>query len=318
MDFSRQAVDKLLELSAVKSWPEMRIAIEKTAVKHPRDWNLPVLACEAVGGEIEQAIPAVAAIGCMQMSIILIDDLIDEDPRGEYQRIGEGSAANLAIALQAMGLEIICQSKVETNTKLDALHSLNQMMLKTALGQQLDIKKLEDESAYWNLVRTKSSPFFGTALHVGALLGGATSKIAFQIQKFGHLYGEMIQIHDDLKDSMETPANPDWVLGRTPLPILFAQVVDHSERERFLILRQAIPDLDALAEAQGILIRCGAVSFCIDQIIKKYQTAQKTLRSLSIANSEKLDVLMENVIEPVRSLFLEIGIKEPDAFMSLI
>ncbi len=61
-----------------------------------RDWCLPILACTAIGGNAERAIPVAAAIGCIQVSIILIDDLLDKDPRGEYHTIGEAEAANSA------------------------------------------------------------------------------------------------------------------------------------------------------------------------------------------------------------------------------
>jgi geranylgeranyl pyrophosphate synthase len=315
MNIYIQACDMLLEMSVVKAWPEIQNAVEKMATRLPRDWQLPVLACEAVGGQDVLAIPAAAAIGCMQMSIILVDDILDDDPRGEYRRIGAGAASNLAIALQAIGMEAVCKSKTGDYAKLDAILSLSRMMLITALGQHMDAKNLQDEDAYWELVRTKSSPFFGAALHVGALMGGADPEIAAYIKKYGHLYGEMIQIHDDMKDTMETPANPDWIQGRAPLPILFAQVVDHPDRERFLKLRGSIPDPDALAEAQTILIRCGAVSYCIDQLLRRVQAAREILESISLASPEKLEGLLADVVDPVMNLFAEIGIEQPEAFL---
>ncbi len=220
----------------------MQVALERTAKKKPRDWQLPVLACDAVGGAPESVIPAAAAIACLQISIILIDDMLDADQRGEYHRIGKAVAANLAAAFQAMGLKAIACSETATESKLEALHSLNQIMLTTALGQYLDVQNPADEDAYWHLVRAKRSPFFGAALHVGALLGGASLDVAAQIKELGNLYGEMIQIHDDLGDTMAVPANTDWILGRAPLPILFAQSVDHPERARFLEIWEMIPD----------------------------------------------------------------------------
>jgi geranylgeranyl pyrophosphate synthase len=132
------------------------------------------------------------------------------------------------------------------------------MMLTMAFGQYLDVQGPKDEEDYWRMVATKSSPFFGSVLYVGALMGGATREDALQIERFGNLYGEMIQIHDDLNDAMAVPANPDWRLDRSPLPILFAQGIEHTEKERFLELRQNISDPVALTEAQTTLIRCGA------------------------------------------------------------
>ena len=125
----------------------------------------------------------------------------------------------------------------------------------------------------------------------------------------------MVQIHDDLSDAMAAPANPDWMLGRASLPILFAQVVDHPEQERFLALRKAIPDPDALAEAQAILIRCGAVSYCIDQLLCRVLAAQEILPSISLVRQEKLEGLLSDIMKPVRNLFAEMGLKQPEILL---
>lgn len=315
MDLYTAAVEQLEGLPVLKIWPEPLDLLKRAASKKPRHWRLPILACAAVGGSRDLAMPLVTAIACLHKSIILIDDILDDDPRGEYHRIGEGAAANLAAALQAAGIEVICQCQSDPVTKLAAIRSLNQMMLKTASGQHMDIKNPQDEDAYWGLVRTKSSPFFGAALHIGALFGGADPKIAVQIEKFGHLYGEMIQIHDDLNDTMETLANPDWTQGRAPLPILFAQIVDHPERARFIALKKDIFAPNALAKAQTILIRCGAISYCIDQLLRRVQVAREILTITPLARPEKLAGLLADVVEPVKNLFTEIGLEHPETLL---
>ncbi len=53
-------------------------------------------------------------------------------------------------------------------------------------------------------------------------MGGATETTATRLGEVGALYGEMIQLSDDLNDVMEYPANVDWLQGRYPLPILRA------------------------------------------------------------------------------------------------
>src|SRR6185436_408955 len=83
------------KVTLAQAWPEMESLFKRAASIKPRDWNLPLLACEAVGGKPEQAGGTVTAIACAQISIILIDDLLDADPRGEYQTIGASAAANL-------------------------------------------------------------------------------------------------------------------------------------------------------------------------------------------------------------------------------
>jgi geranylgeranyl pyrophosphate synthase len=122
----------------------------------------------------------------------------------------------------------------------------------------------------------------------------------------------MIQIHDDLNDTMAVPANPDWRLDSSSLPILFAQVVEHADKDRFLELRQSISDLVALTDAQIILVRCGAVSYCIDQLLRRYQAAQKILDVVSLPRREGLEDLLDGVVEPVRNLFAAAGMPTSD------
>jgi len=315
MDILIHAIDILCASPVIQLWPDAQALLKRVAAQNPRYWKLPGIACEAVGGTIEQAVPAVAAIACLQISILLIDDLLDDDPRGEYRTLGVPAAANLAEAFQAAGLSAIIHSaSASPSTKLAALRSLSLAALTTALGQHLDAQNPADEAAYWRVVETKSTPFFSAALHIGALLGGAPAEMAEQVRQFGCLYGEMIQIHDDLNDSLAVPANPDWRLGRASLPILFAQTVDHPDQARFLELRRDVTVPEALAEAQNILIRCGAVSYGVHQLLCRYQIAQKALRAMRLVHRAGLEALLEEQIRPIQELFQATGVSQPNTW----
>jgi geranylgeranyl pyrophosphate synthase len=315
MNIYRSTLEYLFTLPVISAWPEVVSLLENTAAKMPRDWRLPVMACEAVGGMDEQAIPASAAIACAQASLILIDDMLDDDPRGIYWQLGPGRAANMACVLQAASLEIFLPSLTSLTIKEASRSYLNRMFLATALGQDLDVHNPPDEKAYWEIVKYKSAPFFGTALQLGALLGGASEKVAAGLERYGRLYGEMIQIHDDLSDTMAIPANPDWIVGRSPLPILFAKTVDHPARDRFLELCQEITCPDALTEAQNILISCGAVSYCMHHLMIRHTAAQQILASLSLPDRDALNELTEAAIFPVLGLFEAIG-EKPSELLS--
>jgi geranylgeranyl pyrophosphate synthase len=308
MDIYRLTVDYLLNVPILGTWQEMETVLRRAASGCPRDWQLPIIACQAVGASPEKAIPASAALACVQLSIILVDDMLDEYPRGEYLHVGNGRAANLAVAFQAAGLDALLESRADIKIKQKTICSLNQMISKTAFGQELDIQNLSDESSYWRVVQNKSAPFFGCAIYLGAIFGEATSSVARELEQLGKLYGEMIQIHDDLNDSLAVPANPDWLKGRKPLPILFAELVNHPERARFVELCRDISAEDALQEAQEILIRCGAVSYCVDQLLRRHQTAQGILNKLPLPKKAAVEALMEAVIAPVRKLFETLGI----------
>ena len=308
MDIYQSTVDYLLTFPNFDSWQEMRRILQQLAAKHPRDWKLPVIACQAIGEVPEKAIPASAALACAQISIILVDDMLDDDPRGEYHRIGSGRAANLALAFQAAAMDALVKSEASSAVQQAALDSLNRMMLTTAYGQELDIQNPSDEASYWRVVENKSAPFYGCAIHLGALLAEAGEAVTRNLERLGRLYGEMIQIHDDLNDTMAVPANPDWLQKRRPLPILFALSVEHPDRKRFVDLYEDISRGNALQEAQEILIRCGAVSYCVDQLIRRHQVTQDILNKTPLANKEGVDSLIEDVIAPVRKLFQTLGI----------
>lgn len=314
MDIYQSTVDDLLTLPIFDSWPEMRTILQRAASLRPRDWQLPVVACQAVGEPPEKAIPASAALACAQISIILVDDMLDDDPRGEYRRIGSGRASNFAIAFQAAALDALVGSQASSSVRLEALDSLNRMMLTTAHGQELDIQNPAEETSYWRVVENKSAPFYGCALHLGALLAEAGESIAGNLERLGLLYGEMIQIHDDLNDTMAVPANPDWLQGRKPLPILFALTVEHPERAKFLDLYQNISNENALQKAQEILIRCGAVSYCVDQLQRGYRAAQDILNKATLPNKGRMDLLLQGVMAPLCSLFETLGISSEVLF----
>jgi geranylgeranyl pyrophosphate synthase len=312
MDIYVQIAKDFSKTPHIGKWTEIQTLVCSIASRKPKHWLIPLRACEAVGCARQRAFPAALAVAYGHIGIVLLDDMLDADPRGEYLRVGAPAAANMASALQSAALASIARCEINPESKLAALESINEMFLTTALGQYWDVQSLEiDEAAYWRIAKTKSSPFFGEAFHLGALMGGASVNIAARVKELGCIYGEMIQIHDDLQDAMAVPANPDWIEGRSPLPILFARLVDHPARARFKkLLQKAGSSPKALKEAQEILIRCGALSYCIAELLDRYQTVKGILSTAAIARPGVLLSLFDDVVAPVWSLFHAAG-EEP-------
>lgn len=123
-----------------------------------------------------------------------------------------------------------------------------------------------------------------------------------------------MQIHDDLNDCVANPANVDWHQERSSLPILFAQNVDHSQRARFVELRNQVADPRALLEAQTILVSCGAISYCVNELVLRHRQAGQLLAEMELPNPARLVKLLEGTIEPVRHLFEKVGAAAPLSF----
>lgn len=308
-------VGLLLAIPEIAAWPSMATILTRRSDNVRMDWLLPVFGCQAVGGAERDALPGVAAMACSQISIILVDDLLDEDPRGEHHRIGVGQAANLALAFQAAASRVIDQAPIPAGPRAAVQGSLAFLASKTAYGQWLDVQNLSGEDNYWKVVEAKSTPFYGVALQVGALLGGASAEAAAEIYAIGALLGELVQLFDDLEDALQVPATPDWTQGRNNLLILYARSAPHEQRDRFINLLPHIAQADALQQAQQILIDSGAVSYAIYQVVLRYQAAQQRLADLRakslLPNPDPIERALIHQIIPLKTLFQRLGLETP-------
>lgn len=296
-------------------WPEMAhlFPADEEAVR--LDWQLPMIACQSVGASAELAVPAMAALACVQISIILVDDMLDEEPDGEHHRMGVGRAANLALALQSAATALIQGSKAAVENRAAASACLAQMALDTAVGQELDVRNLTGEENYWRVIRAKSTPFYGAGLQVGGVLGGAAPEVAQALYDIGVVLGEAVQIYDDLEDAFKVPANSDWAQGRNNLVILYGLTAQYPERGQFLELKQRVDELAALEEAQRILIRSGAVSYCVYQIIQRQRMARRQLAKLPLSDPTKIDSLLTNQLVPLINFLEACNVTVPEELL---
>ena len=289
-----------LSLPEIADWPELVTIFDE---RKPRpDWLLPLMACQAVGGDTALAVPCGAAIACLQISIILVDDILDDEAGGAHYTYGNGPTANMAIALEAAAFRLVLQADLDPEIRVEVTSCLAWMAHTTALGQHWDVQGAEQEDEYWKVVQAKSTPFYAEAIHVGALVGGANDEIAGSLREFGIVLGELIQIRDDLFDAFKRPGNPDCVKGCS-LPILYARLVEHDYYAEFAELwPRAAAEPEVLERVQEILIRCGALSFCVYQWIERFTRAHKLLNSLSLADSSPLDDILMRQTQPLAKL----------------
>lgn len=305
----------LLAVPEIAAWPAMAEIVHagrKSGSSIPC-WEYPLLACRAVGGREEQAVPGMAATACLLNSIHLVDDLLDEDPKGQHHRIGIGHAANIAIAFQAVAYRVLEDVGLRSAELAAAQNAVTRACLNTACGQNMDASPLEGdpEEAYWRVTSSKTPPLFGTAFFLGALLGGSGVETALGIEALAGPIGRVIQVGDDMTDALETPAKPDWKTGWNNLAILYALEAEHEEQARFKELIEGVEDAKVLEEAQEILVRSGAISYGTYQVIQNYQQGKEHLEALGLPHPEELGRLLESLIQPARDLFHRLGVDIP-------
>jgi geranylgeranyl pyrophosphate synthase len=305
---------RVREIPEVAAWPQMLAMIDRLGHRESISvWEYPVAGCRAAGETTEAALPAASAVLCAVISIHLVDDMLDDDPAGDFHRLGAGPVANLALAFQAAGHRLLDQAPVPPEVRSLLHASFSEMSLATAFGQGLDARELRSEEEYWRVVEAKSPPLFGAGLFLGALLGGAPVEAARELEQVGRLLGRFIQVSDDLSDALQTPARADWNRRSNNLPILYAMTADHPDREEFLRLSSRARETEALAEAQRILLRCGAVSYCAFKMIEFSQEARELLARAPLLNPAPVRRLLEQNMRPLHRILETVGVEEPEA-----
>ena len=308
--------ERVRSVSGIAVWPQMLQLTERVVHRETISvWDYPAAACRAVGGDPDAALSGAAAVFCSLISIHLVDDMLDDDPKGDYHRLGAGRAANLALAFQAAGHLLLDAPEVAPEVRADLHATFARMSLGTAFGQEMDSRELRSEEEYWRTVEAKTPPLFGAAFRLGALLAGAPLSTADGLEGFGSVLGRLVQVSDDLSDALDTPARADWGRRSNNLPILYAMTADHPMQERFLELSTRANDPEALAEAQKILIRSGAVSYCTFKMIELSQEARETLAHVQLRDSGPVEKILAAHLRPLHKLLESVGMDEPTALM---
>ncbi len=296
----------ILQQQTISEWGQARTILAKAAASHPALWRFPLITCRAVGGS--ETLDGAAAIACAYIAIHLIDDLLDEDPAGKQHHLGAGAVANLASAFQITGMSILENKNTHTSITQRTKAAFNRALLRTAWGQAQDAANPQEEAAYWIVAEDRSAPLFASAFEIGAWLGGASITLTQELNRLGGLYGIMIQISDDLNDALSIPAGPDWLQSRASLPLLYARIVNHPEREHFLMLQRQAADPDCLQEAQAILVRCGAVGYCLDQLLSRGKQAQEILKQLHMPAKDEIWYLFDDLVRPTYKIIASIAV----------
>ena len=161
MDVVSQAMDQIANLESIRNLPTL-VDLLSTLKRRPSvHWLLPLRICQVVGGNEEDAIPAVAATIALHSGIVMIDDLLDHDHRFEGTGMESGDIANYSSAILAAGYSSIFQSRLSMQIKQTIFEHINTCIGMTAIGQYLDTHSvISNEDDYWKVMHLKSAPFF--------------------------------------------------------------------------------------------------------------------------------------------------------------
>lgn len=198
-----------------------------------------LMACEAVGGDAEQALPAAAALEILHNFSLVHDDIEDGDETrrhrptvwklwGAPQAINAGDAM-FALAFAAM--QRLPGRGVAPESTLAALRIFTETCVALTEGQHLDMSFEQRDRVtvdeYLRMIQGKTAALIGASVAIGGLIGGAASGVDESLRRFGQSIGLAFQIQDDILGIWGDPAMTGKAAGndilrrKKSLPMLY-------------------------------------------------------------------------------------------------
>ena len=199
-----------------------------------------LLACEAMGGDIEQALPIAAAIELTHNFSLIHDDIEDGDEL-RYHRpalwsvYGRDQAVAAGIALWTLAYQTIDRARergLAPERVLAARRILNDACTAIIEGQHLDLSyesRLDVTlPEYLEMVGRKTAALLSASLKAGALVAGVKGEELERFAEFGREIGLAFQIRDDILgiwgegSATGKPVGADIAHKKKTLPIVHA------------------------------------------------------------------------------------------------
>ena len=237
-------------------------------------------ACRAVGGDMELATSAAAAIEHFHTAALIHDDIADEAElrRGEpclHLTEGIGLAINMGdLALSLVNGTVINDPLLSDAVKVRVVGELIEMTRRTIEGQALDIGWARDgryditPEDYLVMATHKTAHYSGAVpLAVGAIVGGGTDAQIEALRAYGLDTGLAFQIQDDLlnligsEESTKKDFRSDITEGKRTLLVVWAlSHLDPAKKDELIgILESKTADPARLARAVELIEDAGAV-----------------------------------------------------------
>lgn len=223
---------------------------------------LTLMSCEAVGGSLEAALPAAAALELIHCFSLVHDDLPaldDDDMRRGIPTLHKHTNPAMAILtgdiMISIGFEIISQSDLPDHERSMLTFELAHATSAMITGQVYDTlggfpPQISESDRLTLIHRNKTGALIRGACRLGAICGKADAGQLEKLTDFGETIGLMFQIVDDLLDVTQSAEHTgkatgkDQSAGKLTFPGLFG--IDASRKEILTLQTHALEALKPL------------------------------------------------------------------------
>jgi len=180
---------------------------------------LVLIACGSVGGRIEDAMSAAAAMELLHTSSLLHDDIMDgSDLRRGKKTVHAkfGMSASILAGDTLVGLAFNSLASIDVSSNNEIIRRFSSAFLNLCEGQGFDILSDEGISAseHETLVEKKTARLIGASAAIGGLIGGGTREEIHALEQFGLHIGMAYQAQDDLLDAVGKVEGTGKSVGR--------------------------------------------------------------------------------------------------------
>ena len=210
-----------------------------------------LLACEAAGGDPEDAVDFAVGIELVHNASLVVDDIIDRSDirRGTASAWAEYGYGPAIVASDGLLGEAVALCSANEH----AMTVVAESMVELGEGEATElVAEPENEAEYMELARRKTGALFRAAAEVGAIAAGADGFTVESMGEYAERVGVAFQMRDDVLDAtgdaedLGKPAGQDEEMDRPSL----IQVTDLSAEEADRRAKaESERALDALATA---------------------------------------------------------------------
>ncbi|MBN2029396.1 polyprenyl synthetase family protein [bacterium] len=210
IELLRRRIDKELYLQFQAREPRMlyepMVYLFEAGGKRIRPLLL-ILACQSVGGNLEECIHAALAIEILHTFTLVHDDIMDHDDvrRGRptvHKKWDESTAILVGDGLVTIAYQVLLKTEHPHLKRIIQIFTDGLLVL--CVGQALDkMFELQDTismDAYEDMIEKKTTKLIEVACEIGAILGNGSEKEQLALKRYAHCLGKAFQIQDDLMD----------------------------------------------------------------------------------------------------------------------
>ncbi len=289
------------------------------AIAHPRSLYMPckyilsaggkrirpvlaLLACEAVGGAMEDALPASAAIEILHTFTLVHDDIMDHAPaRRGRSTVHTKWDESVALLTGDILLGIAYRELLATKSSRiqEILKVFTDGMITVCEGQAMD-KEFETRNRvhvndYLCMIEKKTGRLVSVSTEIGSMIGSGTAVQVQAMRRYGFYVGRAFQVQDDLLDIIADEKEFGKVIGgdlqEGKKTYLLLEALRRAKGKQ----KKALEDVfhkrkvarSRVAEFRRIYEETGAISSARAQIENDLQAAKEELAGLPSNQAQK-------------------------------